>query len=63
MDYKPFRFSQELVERTVRCFKEEHGVDMSEDTANEYLHSFADLYLAFARIEEGKKKSDKDKKG
>jgi hypothetical protein len=61
MEYKPFRFSQELIERTVRYYKERHNVEISEDTANEYLHSFADLYLSFAELAGAKKKDDKDK--
>jgi hypothetical protein len=42
-------FSTQLVETCIEYFKRKHGVDISADTANEYLHSFAKLYLAFAR--------------
>ena len=42
-------FSQALIERCITHFKEECGVDISTETANEYLHSFARLFLAMAR--------------
>ncbi|MCX6715660.1 MAG: hypothetical protein NT077_01425 [Candidatus Taylorbacteria bacterium] len=61
MDYIPFRFSQKLIDELIKVWKDEHGIDISEDTANEYLNSFADLYLTFARIEE-RNKDNKDKK-
>jgi len=32
---------------TIKCFKEENNLDISEETANEYLKYFAGLYLAF----------------
>ena len=31
-----------------QCFKEEDGLDLSPEQANEYLHSMAGLFLAFA---------------
>ena len=42
-------FSQPLVETCIEYFHRKCGVDISDDTANEYLRSFARLYLAFAR--------------
>ena len=41
-------FSQNLIDETIRCFKEEDGLDLSPEQANEYLHSMAGLFLAFA---------------
>lgn len=43
-----FQFSQKLIEETILCFKEEDGLDISEQTANEYLMSLSNLYLAFS---------------
>ena len=44
-------FSQNLIQHCIKSFKEENGVDISAETAIEYLNSFARLYLTFARIE------------
>jgi len=44
-----FQYSKSLIERTQAYFKNRCGIDISEETANEYLRSFAKLYLAFAR--------------
>ena len=44
-------FSQNLIQDCIKSFKEENGVDISAETAIEYLNSFARLYLTFARIE------------
>jgi hypothetical protein len=41
-------FSQNLIEKTIQCFKEEDGLDLSPKQANEYLRSMAGLFLAFA---------------
>ena len=41
-------FSQNLIDETIRCFKEEDGLDLSPEQANEYLNSMAGLFLAFA---------------
>jgi hypothetical protein len=42
-------FSKPLVEKCKEYFHRVHHTDISDDTANEYLRSFAKLYLAFAR--------------
>ena len=44
-----FQYSKELVKQLQENFKEEHNVNISEETANEYLNSFADLYEALAK--------------
>lgn len=43
-----FTFSQNLISNCIKSFKEENGVDISAETANEYLNSMAGLFLAFA---------------
>ena len=43
-----FKYSQNLIEETIKCFKEEHNLDVSVDQANEYLDSLSGLFLAFA---------------
>ena len=42
-------FSKNLIDETIQCFKEEDGLDLSPEQANEYLHSLAGLFLAFAK--------------
>ena len=39
-------FSPQLVEKCIEYFHRVHNVDISADMANEYLRSFAKLYLA-----------------
>lgn len=43
-----FKYSQKLIEETIKCFKEEDNLDISVETANEYLDSLGGLFLAFA---------------
>lgn len=43
-----FQFSQKLINDIQTCYLEEHGISLSLEQAQEYLASFADLYLAFA---------------
>jgi hypothetical protein len=45
-------FSQKLINETIQCFKEENNLDISEETANEYLKYFAGLFLAFSKRQE-----------
>lgn len=40
-------YKQELVERTIKYFKERFNTDISKETAEEYLNSMADLYGCF----------------
>ncbi len=44
-----FKFSQKLIDETIKCFKEEDGLELSPELVDEYLNSFAKLFLAFAR--------------
>lgn len=41
------QFSNDLIEKTIKYFKEENGLDISFETANDYLHSLGSLYIAF----------------
>ncbi len=43
----PFTFSKSLIQDCIKNFKEENEVDISAETANEYLNNMAGLYLAF----------------
>jgi hypothetical protein len=43
-----FFFSLSLISEIIQCFKDENGLDISQEQASEYLNSFADLYLVFA---------------
>ena len=42
-------YSKELIAEAILCFKEEDGLDISEETAEEYLNGLSGLFLAFAR--------------
>ena len=44
----PFQYSKKLIDECIQCFKDENDLDITQEQANEYLDSFAGLYLAFA---------------
>jgi len=44
------QFSQLLVERIQAYFKEKYDLDLPEETAQEYLNSYASLYIVFAKV-------------
>ena len=46
------QYSQELIEECKEVFKDEHGLDLTSETANEYLDSFARLFFIFAKDKE-----------
>jgi hypothetical protein len=46
-----FQFSQKLIDDIKLCYQEEHGISLSEQEAQQYLSSFADLYIAFAEAD------------
>jgi hypothetical protein len=48
-------FSQILENRVIEYFHRKHGIDISPATAQEYLNSFADLFLDMAEIERRKR--------
>lgn len=41
-------YPQNLIDETIACFKEEDNLDLSVETAIEYLDSLGGLFLAFA---------------
>jgi hypothetical protein len=47
-------FSPELVARIKKYFKENYAKDLTEEEANQYLKSSADLYLHVAKNQEEK---------
>lgn len=44
-----FNYSEKLIKETILCFKEEDNLDISEETANEYLENLGGLFLAFSK--------------
>lgn len=47
----PFEFSQNLINETIQCFKEEDNLNITSEQATEYLNGMADLYLAFTNFD------------
>ena len=43
------KYSQILIERTIRHFKKKYDLDISAETADVYLASFAVVFRAFVR--------------
>jgi len=43
-----FAFSPELIQEAIRVFREEDGIELSQEQAVDALNAFADLFLAFA---------------
>ena len=43
-----FLFSPKLIEETILVFREENGIELSPEIANEYLEDLSGLFLAFA---------------
>ena len=46
-----FHYSNKLIKETIKCFKEEDDLDISEETASEYLENLGGLFLAFRKNE------------
>ena len=46
------QFSQLLEQRVVDYFKRKYGLEISPATAQEYLNSFAELFLTCAQVNE-----------
>lgn len=46
-------FNDLLIERVQQYFKKKCGVEISAEKAEEYLHSFADLYEIFTGLSGG----------
>ena len=49
------QFSQLLEQRVVDYFKHKYGLEISPATAQEYLNSFAELFLTCAEVNERKR--------
>ncbi len=43
-----YKFSQKLRERIKRYFKKSRSLDISDETAEEFLNSLADFYQSFS---------------
>lgn len=43
-----FKYSDNLIQETIKVFKEEDTLDISVETASDYLDSLSGLFLAFA---------------
>lgn len=48
----PIQYPQQLILEAISCFKQEHGLILSPEQANEYLNSLGNLYLAFSKESE-----------
>lgn len=46
-------FNQLLIERIQAYFKKEYSLDISDEKAEEYLHTLADMFAVFAEIGRG----------
>lgn len=46
-----FKYSKNLISKTIEVFKKEDNLDISPETACEYLDSLGGLFLSFADIE------------
>ncbi|MCX6752066.1 MAG: hypothetical protein NTZ87_01005 [Candidatus Nomurabacteria bacterium] len=51
-------FSQLLVERIQKYFKQKYNLDISDGTANEYLHTLGGMFAVFAESDGGKPPPD-----
>ena len=46
-----FKYSKNLINKTIEVFKKEDNLDISPEIACEFLDSLGDLFLAFADLE------------
>ncbi len=44
-----FKYSDKLIKETQKVFKEEEGLDISKETAVEYMDQLSGLFLAFSK--------------
>lgn len=44
-----FNYSKKLIKETIETFKKEDDLDISEETANEYLDNLGGLFLSFKK--------------
>ena len=45
-----FTFSEKLRKECILFFKEDYGININNETADEYLDSFADLYTGMENL-------------
>lgn len=43
------QYSDSLIDECIKVFKQENGLDLSRETANEYLDSLTGLFLVLAK--------------
>ncbi len=48
----PRKYSQKLINRLIEYFWKYHNLTISEDQADEYLDSLADLFIVFNSMRE-----------
>ena len=48
------QFSPQLIERLIRYLREQRNIEITPGEASEYLHTYAEYFLAFAEIESGR---------
>jgi len=48
-----FKFSQKLIDETIKCFKEENSIDLTSEKANDILNSLSGLFLAYTKRADG----------
>lgn len=54
------KFSQLLVERIQTYFKKNYDLDLPDEVAQEYLNSYASLYIVFAKVGQKRTAPDTD---
>lgn len=53
--FMEYKFSQELRGKLINYFLRKHKVELSQETADEYLNSMAGLYSVFKKRNAGEK--------
>lgn len=53
-------YSERLIKKTVAYFKKNHNLDISPETASEYLDNLSWLFLALAKDKDVKKINTED---
>ena len=46
------RYSKKLIDECIACFRDEDGIELTEEEAVEYLAGLGGLFLAFAGVGE-----------
>ncbi|MDP1814530.1 MAG: hypothetical protein Q8K92_08805 [Leadbetterella sp.] len=48
-----YKFSEGLREKLIEYFKRDYGMDITQETADEWLDSLSDLFLIFDSMRHG----------